>query len=162
MRGRTKIIIAAAVVVVIAGAIGVIQSRKAKGIRVRTAKVERKNLVQLVTANGTVQAKTKVELSANIMGQITRLNVEEGDHVKKGDLLLVIDQARYASAVASARSNLQALQAQLTAFDEQLAVLERIIVPLADWSKTWADLEQRLMTLRRGSDPEGRDDDAAG
>ena len=65
-------------------------------------------------------------------------------------------------SVAAQRRSIEALQAQLTAFDEQLAVLERIIVPLADWSKTWADLEQRLMTLRRGSDPEGRDDDAAG
>jgi HlyD family secretion protein len=125
MRGRTKIIIAAAAVVAAVAAVGVVQSRKAKGIRVRTAKVERKDLVQLVTANGTVQAKTKVELSANIMGQITKLNVEEGDAVKRGDLLLVIDQARYAAAVASARSNLQALQAERTRVQEAAAQARR-------------------------------------
>ena len=67
-----------------------------------------------------------------------------------------------ASSVAAQRRSIEALQAQLTAFDEQLAVLERLIVPLADWSKTWADLEQRLMTLRRGAEARGSDDDATG
>ena len=67
-----------------------------------------------------------------------------------------------ASSVAAQRRSIEALQAQLTAFDEQLAVLERIIAPLADWSKTWADLEQRLMTLRRGTEPESREGDETG
>ena len=87
MRGRTKIIIGVASAVVIAVVVAAIVSSRNKGIQVRTAKVARKDLVQLVTANGTVQAKTKVELSANIMGQVTALNVQEGDRVQKGDLL---------------------------------------------------------------------------
>ena len=66
MRGRTKIIIGVASAVVIAVVVAAIVSSRNKGIQVRTAKVARKDLVQLVTANGTVQAKTKVELSANI------------------------------------------------------------------------------------------------
>jgi hypothetical protein len=67
-----------------------------------------------------------------------------------------------ATTVAAQRRSIEALQAQLTAFDEQLAVLEQIIAPLADWSKTWADLEQRLMTLRRGAEPEGSKGDELG
>ncbi len=160
MRGRTKIIIAVAAVVAVVAAIGVVQSRKAKGIRVRTAKVERKDLVQLVTANGTVQAKTKVELSANIMGQITRLNVEEGDAVRKGDLLLVIDQARYAAAVASARSNLQALQAELTRVREAAAQAKRDadnsraqyrdgIIAAADLDRAKSQYDQAVASVQR-------------
>ena len=126
MKQRTMIIIGVAAVVVIAIVIAAIaSSAKGKGIRVRTTKVDRKDLVQLVTANGTVQAKTKVELSANIMGQITKLNVEEGDHVKQGDLLLVIDQARYAAAVNGARSSLQALEAELARSREAAAQAKR-------------------------------------
>ena len=60
-----------------------------------------------------------------------------------------------ATAVTAQRRSIQALTAQLGAFDEQLAVLEQMLEPLAEWSKTWADLEERLMNLRRG--PGGED-----
>ncbi len=129
MTGRTKIMIGVvAGVAVVAVVAAVVANRKGKGIRVRTANVERRDLTQLVTANGTVQAKTKVELSANIMGQVTALNVQEGDPVKKGDLLAVIDQARYAAAVNSAKSNLQALEAELTRSREAEAQAKRDLV----------------------------------
>ncbi len=126
MKRRTKVVIGVLAVVVVAAVVaGVVASRKGKGILVTTAKVGRKDLVQLVTANGTVQAKTKVELSANIMGQVTELNVQEGDRVKKGDLLAVIDQARYAAAVNSAKFNLQALESELTRSQEATAQAKR-------------------------------------
>jgi HlyD family secretion protein len=127
---------------------------------VRTTKVDRKDLVQLVTANGTVQAKTKVELSANIMGQITKLNVEEGDHVKQGDLLLVIDQARYAAAVNGARSSLQALEAELARAREAAAQARRDqeradqqfrdgILPEADRERARSTYDQAVASARR-------------
>ncbi len=126
MKRRTKVIIGVLAAVVVAAVVaGVVASRKGKGILVSTAKVGRKDLVQLVTANGTVQAKTKVELSGNVMGQVTELNVQEGDRVKKGDLLAVIDQARYAAAVNSAKSNLQALEAEQTRSQEAAAQAKR-------------------------------------
>jgi len=53
------------------------------------------------------------------------------------------------TGVAAQRRSIDALKTQLTAFDEQLAVLEGMIEPLAEWSKTWAELEDRLMHLRR-------------
>jgi hypothetical protein len=55
-----------------------------------------------------------------------------------------------ADTVASQRRSIEALQAQLKVFDEQLAMTERILGPLAEWSKTWADLEDRLLTLGGG------------
>ena len=57
-----------------------------------------------------------------------------------------------ADSVAAQRRSIEALKAQLSAFDEQLAVLENLLGPLAQWSKTWADLEQRLVNL--GARPE--------
>ncbi len=125
MTGRTKVVIGAGAAVVVVAVVAAVINSQNKGIQVRTAKVSHKDLVQIVTANGTVQAKTKVELSANIMGQVTALNVQEGDRVKKGDLLAVIDQARYAAAVASAKSNLQALEAELVRAREAAAQAKR-------------------------------------
>jgi hypothetical protein len=51
--------------------------------------------------------------------------------------------------IAAQRRSIEALQAQLSAFDEQLAVLEQMLGPFTEWSKSWADLEQRLLDLGR-------------
>jgi hypothetical protein len=52
-------------------------------------------------------------------------------------------------SIAAQRRSIAALQAQLSSFDEQLAVLEQILGPLTEWSRTWAELEQRLLNLGR-------------
>ena len=54
-----------------------------------------------------------------------------------------------AGNIAAQRHSIAALKAQLSSFDEQLAVLEQILGPLAEWSRTWAELEQRLLNLGR-------------
>jgi uncharacterized coiled-coil protein SlyX len=54
-----------------------------------------------------------------------------------------------ASGVMAQRRSIQALQAQLTAFDEQLAVLEGILGPLAQWSRTWAEFEGLLTNVHQ-------------
>ncbi|MGH8919430.1 MAG: hypothetical protein ACRD0H_14065 [Actinomycetes bacterium] len=50
-------------------------------------------------------------------------------------------------SIAAQRRSIAALKAQLSSFDEQLAVLEQILGPLAEWSRAWADLEQRLLNM---------------
>jgi hypothetical protein len=61
--------------------------------------------------------------------------------------------ASIADSIAAQRRSIEALKAQLSSFDEQLAVLEQVLGPLAQWSGNWADLEQRLLNL--GPGPEG-------
>jgi hypothetical protein len=61
-----------------------------------------------------------------------------------------------ASSVAAQRRSIEALKAQLSSFDEQLAVLEQILGPLAEWSRTWAQVEDQLLTMRRGPAAEGQ------
>ena len=53
--------------------------------------LKKRNLTQLVTASGKIQAKRFVNISAVQMGRVTKLAVEEGDRVKAGQLLLEID-----------------------------------------------------------------------
>ena len=60
--------------------------------------------------------------------------------------------ASVTESIAAQRRSIEALKTQLSAFDEQLAVLERLLGPLAQWSASWAELEQRLLTL--GSRPD--------
>ena len=60
-----------------------------------------------------------------------------------------------ASSVASQRQSIAAMQAQLRVFDEQLAMLEQILGPLAEWSTAWAEFEGLVMNARRDPGPEG-------
>ncbi len=161
MKRRTKIIIAVIVVLILAAVIGIsLKYSKPKGKSVRATKVERKDLTSIVTANGTIQARTKVDISANIMGQITELNVEEGMPVKKGDLLLVIDQTRYTAAVDSRKWGLRALESELVRSSEATAQakrdLERIerqfeenIIPEAEYDRAKSLYEQNMAAEER-------------
>jgi len=60
-------------------------------------------------------------------------------------------------SVAAQRRSIEALKAQLSSFDEQLAVLEQILSPLTEWSRTWAELEERLLKMSRGPAVKSRD-----
>jgi hypothetical protein len=52
-------------------------------------------------------------------------------------------------AVRGQRQQIKAMTAQLQAFDDQLAVFERILEPLVEWSATWARLEESVADLVR-------------
>ncbi len=99
MSTRIKAAIGIGVVAILAVVIWASIARKDKNtVRVTTAKVGKVPLVSTVSCNGRVRAKTKVDISSQVMGQIVTLAVREGDHVKKGDLLLQIDKAQYDAA----------------------------------------------------------------
>lgn len=80
---------------------------------VEVGKVGREDLQAKVTANGKVEAQKKVDISATIAGQITRLAVEEGDRVKRGQFLLQIDQVNPRAAARSTQFSMQALLGDL-------------------------------------------------
>jgi hypothetical protein len=56
-----------------------------------------------------------------------------------------------AASVTAQRQLIAGLVAQLQAFDEQLAVFERILEPLVEWSSTWARLEESFADIVRRS-----------
>ena len=89
-----------------------IKSRDKNTVRVTTAKVAKAPLVATVSCNGRVRAKTKVDISSQVMGQIVTLAVVEGEHVKKGDLLLQIDKVQYDAGAQATQAGLDALFAQ--------------------------------------------------
>lgn len=73
---------------------------------VRTEEVQRRDLVARVSATGHIEPKTSVDISADVSGRIVELTVEEGDDVDEGDLLLVIDDARFRAALQRAQASL--------------------------------------------------------
>src|SRR5213592_2181159 len=116
MRKRTKIILGVVgLLVVLFVAMGFIRRKYKDVARVTTAKVEKIDLVSKVTANGKIQAKRKVDMSALVMGQIVNLAVKEGDHVKKGQLLLQIDRAQLAAQAQGREASNEAMRHDLEA-----------------------------------------------
>jgi HlyD family secretion protein len=110
MKRRTKIIIAVIALLLIGGiTTASIRSRSKEGTEVTFGKVERQDLTSKVSANGQIDAQRKVDLSANVMGQIVNLAVREGDVVKKGDFLLQIDRKQLTASAEGAEASVRAL-----------------------------------------------------
>jgi HlyD family secretion protein len=109
MKKTHKILIGTGVVVAAAGGFA-FSRRGPKPEPVEVATVGREDLQAKVTANGKVQAKKKVEISATIPGQVTHLAVKEGDRVAKGQFLLQIDATNPLATARSTEFSMQALR----------------------------------------------------
>ena len=84
-----------------------------KAVEVRVEAVQKRDLIASVTASGQVRPQTKVDVASDVSGKITKLNVKEGQMVKKGDLLLQIDPTQAQAAVERAEAALASSRAQL-------------------------------------------------
>jgi HlyD family secretion protein len=134
MTKRKKIFIGAGVAVAILAVAGVaVASGGERATTVRTEVVERRDLVATVTANGQIQPKRKVDISADVSGRVVALAVEEGQMVERGDLLLRIDPTtfqaavrRQQAAVSQARAQASQSEASLLQARQALARSERL------------------------------------
>ena len=115
MSRRAKWTLGLTIIVVVLGGFMALSAAK-KGNRateVRLEPVAARDLVATVTASGRVEAKTKVDISADITGRITRIGVKEGELVKKGQFLLQIDPAQYLSIVSRLEGQVASAEASL-------------------------------------------------
>jgi len=118
---KARIIAGAAAVVVLAGVVAgsVIRDRRSK-VTVQTQKVGHQDLVSMVSASGEVKPKKFVNISANVSGRITNLYVQEGDAVRRGQVLARIDSARFEAGERQSEAALQAARADLQRADADL------------------------------------------
>lgn len=126
MSSRRKILVGALVVVVLGSAatVSLLQGRD-RGIEVRIEEVARRDLVSTVTASGNIRARLTVDISADVMGRVIELNVEEGDDVDRGEVLLRIDPSQLEAAVSRAQASLSQAQAQVAQQRANLVRAER-------------------------------------
>src|SRR2546428_3274930 len=129
MKTWHKVAIGAGAVVVLGGIVLFSVNQANKGVvTVQTAKVANQDsLVSLVTASGEVKPTTYTNVTAQGYGRITEIFVKEGDHVKKGDRLLLqenvqanADVQAQSAAVNSAESGVQAAEASYKAAQSDL------------------------------------------
>jgi HlyD family secretion protein len=105
---RKRIIIFSAIGLVLIGlATAAFLRKREVVIRVQSEKVTRRNITELVPANGRIQPVLQVKISPEVSGEIIELPVKEGQMVKKGDLLLKIKPDYYVANRNQAEASYQ-------------------------------------------------------
>ena len=145
---KKKFLIGGGIVLVIALIVIGNLLKKDSGIEVITEKVVRGTVQQKVTGSGQIKAATEVKVSAQVAGKIIRLHVKEGDHVKKGQLLVELDPQRYIASVQQAESQLLAAKANEKKAHSELMrtkqLYQRKLVSQADLEAAEANYEAAM------------------
>lgn len=87
--------------------------KKDTGIEVTVEKIEKRDLEAIVSASGKIQPKRSVNISAETMGKVVGLAVNEGDVVKQGQFLLQVDPRNLQTAVDSREASLAASRSSI-------------------------------------------------
>ena len=150
---RKKIIIGALIVVVLGALVAAnVYFKREKGVEVQVEKIKKHDLESIVSASGKIQARTSVNISANSMGRVTKLAVEEGARVKMGQFLLEIDPRSWRTQVERGEAG---LSAQRTAVDQAKVQLESARTQLKlsqDTLKRQQDLWKDQLTTKQDLD----------
>ena len=95
-------------------------AEKPKGVPVRTAKVERRQLADTLLLTGTLRPQAQVEVVAEVNARLMRVLKDEGNRVQKGDVLAVLDETDYRLSHDRAKAALAVAEA-----NKAHAVVER-------------------------------------
>ncbi len=98
------------------------RANRGQVVAVRMEPVAQRDLVAVVTASGQIEAKSDVDVSSDVQARINTIHVKEGDFVRKGELLVELDQSQFKGAVDRGKAGLlqvQALEAQALANRDQ-------------------------------------------
>jgi HlyD family secretion protein len=146
MKTWQKVAIGVGAVVVVGGMVMFTVNQANKGVvTVQTAKVTpQDSLMSVVTASGEVKPTTYTNVTAQGFGRITEIIVKEGDHIKKGDRLLLqenvqasADVQAQAAAIVTSESGVQAAEASYRSAQ-------------ADLQSQQANLEKARLDWERG------------
>jgi len=130
MSGKKKLVIGVVVVAVLGWlAYANMGLKSATGASINTEKIQLRDLDSIVTASGKVQPKRSVDISAEAMGKVVNVEVNEGDIVTKGQLLLQIDPKNLETAVQNREASLASAKSQL---DQTKAQIENSKIALRE------------------------------
>ncbi len=126
---------------------------KDEGTKVSAEKVTRRTIIETVNASGKLYPEVEVKVSPDISGEIVQLEVEEGDSVKKGQVLAKIyadiyttqrDQAaalvnQQQASVSNSSAQLEALKASVdvskSSYDRQKQLLDEKVISKAEFEQ---------------------------
>ena len=145
MKTWQKIGIGAGVAAALAGGIWLAVWEMNKGVvTVQTAPATRQDLTSVVTASGEVKPLTYTNVLGEGMGKITAISVKEGDRVKKGDVLLRLENVQPTADVDAQRAGIGAAEAGVKSAEAN------DVSSQADIKSRAADLEHAKLDWDRG------------
>jgi HlyD family secretion protein len=150
---KKNLLIGLGLVALVALVVGGIAWSKKGQVTVQTGKVMRQELSSIVTASGEIKPPPEdlANVNANSYGKITELLVKEGDHVKKGQLLLRTEDVQQTADVDAQQAALKTAQADISgaeaAVQSSAAALK---TSQADLEQTQAKLKQTKDDFARG------------
>src|SRR5499426_303676 len=125
---KKQLIITAIGVVLVGGTGGYfLWGRRASSEEYITAKVERGAIRNTVSATGTLQAVTTVQVGSQVSGTISELYADFNTVVKKGQLVAQLDPRVYEAQVASQRANLEQARANLSDAEAKVLAAEATV-----------------------------------
>ena len=144
MSRKKKIIIGVVLLVVVgAAAAGNFYFRRPQTLAVSAEPIRKRDLEAIVSASGKIQPKRQVNISANTMGRVTRLAVEEGQRVKQGEFLLEIDPRSLAGQLQRGQAGVEAARSSLlqsrTLVEQAKATLELAQQNLKRQQELWKE-----------------------
>src|SRR5580700_9866230 len=113
-------------------------------VMVQSASVVRQDLTSVVTASGEIKPLTYTNVLGEGIGKITNIAVKEGDHVKKGDVLLRLESVQPAADVSAQRAGIAAAEAGVKSAEAN------DVSSQADIKSRAADLEHAKLDWERG------------
>ena len=96
--------------------------------KISTEKVEKRSIIESITASGKIQPEKEIMIAPDASGEITGLFVKEGDSVSKGQLLLKINPDIYLSTVDKMKANLNSSKANLANSKARLSQSESKLI----------------------------------
>ncbi len=87
----------------------------------------------VIYSDGKITSELPVEVVSHMDGRILKLNVDEGDDVRKGDILALIDATPYEEELSSIRSAIHELEAELEVKKAELEALKSNPLPKELW-----------------------------
>jgi HlyD family secretion protein len=124
MKRKTAWWIISICLVVLVILIVLIKKQSGNEIRVAIEKTARHTITETVTASGKIYPETEIKIAPEVSGEITVLNIEEGDSVRKGDVLVKINPAIYGSIVNQAEATVEQSRATASNSKEMMAQAE--------------------------------------
>ena len=148
---KKYLIITAAIVIVAAGIFFLLPSGKSTAITLDTAKVEKGNISIAVTATGTIEPITLVEVGTQVSGVISKIYVDFNSAVKAGQVLAELDKRLLASELENANANLQTRQVELTLqkqnYARQKGLWEKQAISKVDWENAESTYQTALLAV---------------
>lgn len=155
MKTWQKAGVAAAVVLVVGGIVWYsVYKANENVVTVQTGRVARQDLISLVTASGEIRPKNYTNVLGEGIGKITDIVVKEGDHVKKGDVLLHLENTQPGADVQAQQASIDAaeegMQAAASSYDAAVATAAQRQSDLdkakLDWQRAQESFKEQLIS----------------